>query len=383
MAVTYESVASSLTGTCTKPTGVASGDVLVAHVYGAGTSSGPAGWTKAIEANVGGSYYASLWTKTAGGSEPANYTWTATIIEGVQIIRLSSAGPITGTATSATSTLTAPSVTPSADAMLIYGGVAAGSTATLSPDPSMTERAENGPGATLTMTGHICTEYRASGGATGTRTSTETGGFGSPLTALMLAIGPPASGGATVTPSLVTGDTNTHVSSVTITTGARATITALPSVTNGSILAPTVFERAHVTVTPSLVSGDTSLVLAPMVVGGVTIAAPLLSGDTVDVLPIGSVGVGVTITPDLLAGDTTDLLLPDILTGVVALAPLVGSVTYTALPATVGELLSRRAFTGSVRTTDGMPAPRGVGTDHNGPRSRRLPESPRIRGTHT
>jgi hypothetical protein len=66
----------------TKPTGVASGDVLIA--FGATTETTPyfdtvpSGWTQFESSATGdtpGLFRASAWYKVAGGSEPSSYTW--------------------------------------------------------------------------------------------------------------------------------------------------------------------------------------------------------------------------------------------------------------------------------------------------------------------
>lgn len=88
VASTQASSASTLT--ITKPSGVVSGDLLVAFVSGTNAEgfgtvpafSGPSGWTQRAEfsssftSGVGETL--SLWTKVASGSEPSNYTWTNT-----------------------------------------------------------------------------------------------------------------------------------------------------------------------------------------------------------------------------------------------------------------------------------------------------------------
>lgn len=68
--------------TITKPAGTVSGDVLVAMVEvrlvgGAPTVTPPAGWTLVGTALLGSNNRVGVWTRVAGGSEPANYTWTA------------------------------------------------------------------------------------------------------------------------------------------------------------------------------------------------------------------------------------------------------------------------------------------------------------------
>lgn len=69
---------------CNKPAGLASGDVMVAQYGTCGESNGAAdeaasaGWSQ-FSYGFFGDTSRSIWTKVAGGSEPATYTWvTAT-----------------------------------------------------------------------------------------------------------------------------------------------------------------------------------------------------------------------------------------------------------------------------------------------------------------
>lgn len=79
---TNANVIASGTLACNKPTGVASGDVLVAIVTTNDDTSlgGPSGWTKQIDqvAGVAGTdhFEVTVWTKVAGGAEGSTYTWT-------------------------------------------------------------------------------------------------------------------------------------------------------------------------------------------------------------------------------------------------------------------------------------------------------------------
>lgn len=68
------------TYTAAKPSGLASGDLLVAVVEangaGASVTASPSGWTR-LGAQTGNSNILSeVWTKAAGGSEPSTYSWT-------------------------------------------------------------------------------------------------------------------------------------------------------------------------------------------------------------------------------------------------------------------------------------------------------------------
>jgi hypothetical protein len=81
MAVSFRSItqvgsaSSTTTLTINKPSGVVSGDVLVAIVTltSGRTVTAPSGWTKRGESP--GQVF--IYTKTAGSSEPSSYTWTA------------------------------------------------------------------------------------------------------------------------------------------------------------------------------------------------------------------------------------------------------------------------------------------------------------------
>lgn len=79
---TNANVAASGGLACNKPTGVASGDVLVAIVTTNDDTSlgGPASWTKQVDKVAGTAgtdhFEVTIWTKVAGGSEGASYTWT-------------------------------------------------------------------------------------------------------------------------------------------------------------------------------------------------------------------------------------------------------------------------------------------------------------------
>src|SRR5579859_946850 len=84
MAITFRA-ASSVYGnntTCNAPPGIQSGDMLVAMVYdeiGSGATgwAPPTGWTLLASIfDTSGTSWQHIYTKTAGASEPASYTWT-------------------------------------------------------------------------------------------------------------------------------------------------------------------------------------------------------------------------------------------------------------------------------------------------------------------
>lgn len=187
MAIVVESVASSASATCAKPTGTASGDLLVAIVGAVGGAPSLAGWDSRAAANNSGFYFESVFTRVAGGSEPADYTFSAPAVEGVIILRLSGADTSTiidGTATTSTNG-TAGSITTTADgSMLVMGSVGTGA---ITPDAGMVEADESGPGATYNLYVNAATETRATAGATGTRTQTAGGSL---VTSAMVALSP-------------------------------------------------------------------------------------------------------------------------------------------------------------------------------------------------
>jgi hypothetical protein len=77
---TEASTTNSATLAVDKPTGVIAGDLLLTYVNswtGAADPTPPSGWTKIRTVNGGsGVLGLSAWYKIAGGSEPANYTWS-------------------------------------------------------------------------------------------------------------------------------------------------------------------------------------------------------------------------------------------------------------------------------------------------------------------
>jgi hypothetical protein len=69
--------------TFTKPSGVASGNILIAIISadkggGANTITAPSGWTLEIQEDDETNTFLRVYSKVAGASEPADYTWTIT-----------------------------------------------------------------------------------------------------------------------------------------------------------------------------------------------------------------------------------------------------------------------------------------------------------------
>lgn len=173
----------STTLTIPKPAGTVEGDLLVAQVAargGTGVSvTAPAGWTLIDTATNGTNINQTLYWKTAGGSEPANYDFTLSNSQKTAggIIALTGAdstnpiGPV-GEATGNSHTITAPTVTAASDGsrLLVMMGMA-GATA-ITPGPGLTQRwliqTDSGTSANRALaTGN---DQTVDTGATGTRT---------------------------------------------------------------------------------------------------------------------------------------------------------------------------------------------------------------------
>jgi hypothetical protein len=79
---TSANVAASGSLACNKPTGVVSGDLMIAFLALNDDTSlgGPSGWTKQLDVVAGtptvDHFECSLWYKVAGGSEGTTYSWT-------------------------------------------------------------------------------------------------------------------------------------------------------------------------------------------------------------------------------------------------------------------------------------------------------------------
>ena len=135
MALVVESFASASSTTTsvavTKPTGVASGDLVigVARANNASAMSSTDFTTEVFDLDAVGGYRLALYYKIAGGSEPASYTFTGTASNNMDaaVIRVSGADTTTpfdthGTledSSEADSTCNAPAITTAGDNYLV------------------------------------------------------------------------------------------------------------------------------------------------------------------------------------------------------------------------------------------------------------------------
>jgi len=213
MAIAYRSVATATnSGTCSAPSGVASGDIMVATVVWFDslglTVTPPSGWTLFSTAEFtvftpGGPVHSKLYWKLAGGSEPADYTWTISAGPYTEVGILAYSGvdnttPIDASASDigeGGGTVTPPSITTTvANTVLLaflhdYGNA-------MSTPSGMTQRALWDASINL-----IADEARAATGATGTRADGSSfGKWSAHLIALKPAGGGPAAASAPIYP---------------------------------------------------------------------------------------------------------------------------------------------------------------------------------------
>lgn len=164
---------SSTSYTCNKPTGVAAGHLLLALQWSAGTiGSVTSGWTQ-LQAQSSGATSRVTYL-AAGGSEPANYTFTQTAQPGgaiiVAVAGASLAEPVSASSSTAVgSAVSTPSVTPAGlEDLEVRFALSLNSGQSFEPAVGFTERADVADGG---EGGAMCaTRVLASGAATGTHT---------------------------------------------------------------------------------------------------------------------------------------------------------------------------------------------------------------------
>lgn len=163
----------------TTPGTIVSGDLMYTFLVvngSASPTSTPSGWNLEESVFQSGSQCLYVYSKIAGGSEPADYTWTwaGTIIVGAIMLACYSdiSAPLVvddhdkQTNTSSSNRVWPSITTAVANTFLAFFGFVGSSSST--PDASCTERVDTG----LTLRLYLMTEERAASGATGTRTAT-------------------------------------------------------------------------------------------------------------------------------------------------------------------------------------------------------------------
>jgi hypothetical protein len=169
--------------TLTKPSGTASGDVLVAAVDIGGTTTvtAPSGWTLVRSTTSGTSLTQAIYVHVAGTSEPSSYQWrfsSARLASAVMAayIGVNTTTPVdvsSGGSSSNSSSDVAPSVTTTAAGELLIGVFGEAANASVTPPTGMLEQVEQlaGTGNNRVVV-ELSDQQLGAAGATGNRTAT-------------------------------------------------------------------------------------------------------------------------------------------------------------------------------------------------------------------
>lgn len=178
--VLASSAATSTSHTFTKPSGVLEGDLMLLELamgIELEPSAVPSGWDLVAQETTTGGTRLNIYAKTAGASEPADYTftWASSLIKNGGIIALYSdlalalsVDDSAGQTNSSSTNRTWPSVTTTvADTVLCCFGLLSSATAS-TPDAAMTEQWDT----SLSLRIYAMTQLLAAIGPTGTRVAT-------------------------------------------------------------------------------------------------------------------------------------------------------------------------------------------------------------------
>lgn len=366
-AASFAADVNGASATCTKPAGTVSGDVLIAVVSrsqtaAATTSFTSSGWSVA-GFFPGSATYApiAVLTKAAGGSEPANYTFTSNGFSGedqfvIHIMALTgvdtatpiAVAPVALDAGSASANVVAPSITIPAglpdQAWLVCAFTALWfGTASFGQATGMTERVDVGD-----VWLHIATNTQAVGaGATGTRTAVFSQSPSNAPRAISFAIRP-----ATVT----TAVTDPAPGSVTVSSPGGETVDAQPGTTTLTDAAP----GSTVVSSP----GGESLTLIPAVVVEVDAGDVVVEGLAPTVAHHVAVGVNDVVVESLTPGvahhvhaGVGDVVI-EVLPVEVAGQPGVGEIVVSGPPVQVAYGSTGAAGQGGVVAVPPQPSPR-------------------------
>jgi len=169
--------------TLTKPSGTASGDVLVAAIDIAGTTTvtAPSGWTLVRSTTSGSSLTQATYVHVAGTSEPSSYQWrfsSLRMASGVMAayVGVNTTTPVdvsSGGSSSNSSSDVAPSVTTAAAGELLIGVFGETANASVTPPTGMLEQVEQLAGLGNTrVVSELSDQQLGAAGATGNRTAT-------------------------------------------------------------------------------------------------------------------------------------------------------------------------------------------------------------------
>jgi hypothetical protein len=167
-AISFVAASSADTGTgastltLARPTGIASGDVLVATlaVAATGTVTAPSGWTVVQNITSGTTLRHATWYRVATGSEPASYAWAlgtsraaAGAISAYRGVNGTVPIDASATGTGASGNATAPVVTTSSAGDLVIAASGFATATTVTPDATTTERYDRSSSAGATAEG--------------------------------------------------------------------------------------------------------------------------------------------------------------------------------------------------------------------------------------
>jgi myo-inositol-hexaphosphate 3-phosphohydrolase len=241
------SASGSSTTTVTKPTGTVSGDLLVAITFSDSDGTwltAPAGFTQQGANGSSAAGYGRVFTKAAGGSEPANYTFTGVVgsAKFCHMIRVPNGAtldvtPVWSGNTSNTTTHTAPSVTPTRDNELLICAtmaiVGSGAGNTWTPPSGMTELTdqESNSGYASTSAAFLARGASTAGVATGTKTFTGSHASINTMGDLSVSLVVAGSAGGTLDPNI--WNTTKWSAGLSSSTGAAAVASGVGELRSG------------------------------------------------------------------------------------------------------------------------------------------------------
>jgi hypothetical protein len=172
--------------TVAKPTGVATGDVLVASITTRSIPgiTGPTGWSRMLTTDGTTTIRQTIWYKVATGSEPSSYTWTLTAANAgaARIVAYQGASrtapirTLVGKSNAASTTITSGSLAArNGDVVVAMFGTARASAIT--PNSGLSEKVEAiSSTGTYTVTGETADKQNTVNGTVGPFTATATAG---------------------------------------------------------------------------------------------------------------------------------------------------------------------------------------------------------------
>ena len=180
---TGTTVASGTSITLNKPSGTASGDVLVAAIEIGGTTTvtAPSGWTLVRSTTSGSALTQATYVHAAGTSEPASYQWrfsTSRLASGAvaAYVGVNTTTPVdvsSGGSSSGSTSIVAPSVTTTTAGDMLIGAFGGATNASVTLPTGLLEENEQlaGTGSSRVVV-EISDQQLSAAGTTGTRTAT-------------------------------------------------------------------------------------------------------------------------------------------------------------------------------------------------------------------